>query len=184
MDMTIPVVGHAPKFRLASVARVCYKFILSLFVNHWERRAKDLVRAYDVQAQPSLAEVVEEDRVEAAGGAGRVLVRRDRYRPRNAHRMAFALADEAYFKFGFRERSDANLLITRKFMHDQLREMQDLRAKDAATIVDLALYVSFLPSRAMQDMNAVDSTRAFGRRKKASSRASWGWWPFGAPNPS
>lgn len=106
---------------------------------------------------------------------------RSRYlRPRRgtSRKMAAALAYEAYFQFGHRERSEANLMITRKFMRDKLSELKDMRAKDAALIVDGALYLSFLPSLTLQDMNAMDGTSAFADRS-ADVKPGWRWWPFG-----
>lgn len=179
MDMTIIAPGYRPRFRLAVCLRKCYKLLRSLFVSKWEDRAKTLIAAYDNPVQSSLEEVMEEDRMVRGAGptpsssvANRV---RRRYRPQNAHVMAFALADEAYLKFGHRVRDAASLEITRKFMLDLLTANPDLRAKDAATIIDLALYPSFLPSQALRMMNAIDSTSAFDKRSRTSAWDSW-WW--------
>jgi len=147
-----------------------------------ERETEVLISRYDAEAQPDLAEVVEEELqagdVECTpegDGEGRV-----RFRPRRAQRVSFAVAYAAYYEFGARERSEANLLITRKYMRDLLKEHKSLRDRDAAMIIDSALYLSFLPSPALRRMNSLDQTVTFEYR--AAPVASWGSWyfPFGA----
>jgi len=80
---------------------------------------------------------------------------RVRFRPQASRVMAQALADGARYKFGHRPMNEANLLITRKWMHDELSVYKDLRACDGLDIIDMALYPSFLPSAALREMNEV-----------------------------
>lgn len=82
--------------------------------------------------------------------------------------MASALAWECYAQFGSRERSEANLLVSRKFMRDLLGEYQDLRAKDKARLVDRALLLSFLPTLELQDMVELSSTHVWKDREAVS----------------
>lgn len=77
--------------------------------------------------------------------------------------MSYAVAYEAYRQFGARPKSEANVLITRKFMRDLLAEFKDLRTKDCCVIIDAALSLSFLPMVVLQDMNTME-------------RSSWVWF--------
>ncbi len=89
--------------------------------------------------------------------------------------LAWSLAERAYFQYGEREASEANVLITRKFMRDVLMEHKDLRAKDAARAIDEALYLSFLPSTVLRDMHVIRGTRRFRMRANATG-SWWHWW--------
>jgi len=181
MDMTLYEPGYRSRFRLVGVLRRCYKFVRSFFVSPWEDKAKLFITHFDNPVQPCLDEVVGVDRMvrgvgpPPASGANTSRVRR-RYRPQNGVKMAFALADEAYFKFGPRPRSEANMKITRKFMFDIMSANPDVRAKDAGKILDVALYTSFLDSPELRMMNALDMTRAWNERSSNTARSSW-WWP-------
>jgi len=145
-----------------------------------EAEAKILTTAYDEEVQPALAEVVEEEfRVGEVTAGPDGDEPRVRFRPRRARRIAVSLAGAAYNEFGARDRDAANLLITRKYMRDLLREFKTLRHSDANAIIDVALYLSFLPSQALRQMNALDQTQVFEER--AAPVASWRAWyfPFG-----
>ncbi len=78
--------------------------------------------------------------------------------------LAQVVADEAYFQFGRRARSQANDLVTRKWMRDFLRDHQGLRAKDASTIIELALSLSYIPPESLWDIREAEATRAYSSR--------------------
>jgi hypothetical protein len=166
---------------LVGVLRRCYKFVRSFFVSPFEDKAKLFISHFDNPVQPCLDEVVGVDRMvrgvgpPSAGGAGAPRVRR-RYRPQNGVKMAFALADEAYLKFGPRDQSEANLKITRKFLYEIMAANPDVRAKDAGRILDVALYTSFLVTPELRMMNALSATSAWNERSSHTERSSW-WWP-------
>jgi len=175
------LLGCAPVLSLALGAWIVYKVAPSVVGYFAERKAEILVSRFDHEVQLDLAEVVEEElqagEVVATVEAG---VDRVRFRPRRAERIAFALAYAAYYEFGARDRNEAEVLITRKHMRDLLREHRNLRDRDAAMIIDRALYLSFLPSPTLREMNRLDQTVTFGAR--AAPVASWRAWyfPFGA----
>lgn len=151
----------------------------------WERRAREVIHDLD-RFDDNLGEIVHEVRElygvgEADVVAGRP-VRLLRYRAHRAREMVIALADKAYFQFGHREVSDANKLITRKYMRDILVELKDLRIKDANIIIDGALLLSFLPSAELRRMTEISRTRTYGRRADMNRVGSWWWWAFGSPS--
>lgn len=162
--------------------------ILKYFVGRrWEHRARRVIRELDT-FEDDLDEVVTEVRaLHAAPHAGPPVARPQlgqlRYRQHRAREMCVALADKAYFQYGHREVSDANKLITRKFMRDVLSEFKDLRTKDANIIIDGALLLSFLPSAELRRMEEISETRAY--RSRANLRPTWTrwWFPFGRPLP-
>jgi len=90
-----------------------------------------------------------------------------------------ALAHEAYMQFGVRERSEANLIITRKYMRDQLRDYGDLRAIDASNFIDAALPLSFLPSRSHRAMAKYMETYAMQERMATGGMAVGSRWGIG-----
>jgi len=91
---------------------------------------------------------------------------------RRFDQLAIALAGECYFKFGDRTRSEANNLISRKWMRDRIGDVKDLRRKDAAGIIDVALPLSFYPSRQALRMDQHMRTSTSARRM-GSGPDSW-----------
>lgn len=165
---------------LARIALGCYRLILRYFwPDVWDECARRHIAGYDGQGGLSVQEVLDRERVEQ----GRAPVspppgNRVRYRVVRREPMIHALASEAYFEFGYRPRDEANELITRKFMRDLLADERDLRARDAAEMIDVALGLSFLPSLQLKRVRAIETSRRYGRR--ASPMESWwsGWFSF------
>jgi hypothetical protein len=90
------------------------------------------------------------------------LVKRYTIRKRRPkHQIAYALAQEAYYNFGARPRSEANNLITRRWMKDRLEEYNDIRFVDRASIIDIALVLSFLPSNDSREIENLSLTNTF-----------------------
>jgi hypothetical protein len=57
------------------------------------------------------------------------------------------VAREAYFQFGVRDYNKANRLVTRKWIRNLLTDKyKDLRTCDKITVIDEALFLSFVPS--------------------------------------
>lgn len=139
-----------------------------------EHRADAVIKFHDSIARVSLAEAMDEERENRGVAiAGEDDWTRKRFRPRSALKMASALAYEAYYEFGNRDKTPANLLITRKFMRDQLMEYKDLRAQDASGIIDVALSLSFLPSRSVRETNEIIETYQFNDRSLNSFPKPW-----------
>jgi hypothetical protein len=150
----------------------------------WDARARGEIRAFDSECD-DLVELIDVGRV-ADGFVAGVEVPgcyRTRFRPVRMQRMACALANSAYLQFGYRPKSEANVLITRKFMRDELSKFKDLRVRDSLVVIDRALTLSFLPSEMYKEMQCVSDTRVFRSRESFDS-----WWrrwlPFGGQRPA
>jgi len=76
--------------------------------------------------------------------------------------LAFSLADEAFFQYGRRKKSQANDLVTRKFMRDYLSKYDTLRAKDKSLIIEIALPLSYVVPSETEVMDQVVRTRTYG----------------------
>jgi hypothetical protein len=151
----------------------------------------DLARRYD-EHWMDLKEVVEtarqEDGVPLDGSAndqalGTYL--RKKYGRREL--MVFALAGSAYLQFGFSEKSLANMLVYRKYMRDLITQYKDLRALDAAGIIDSAIHLSFLPSPALRDMSQMMTLPAFRERMgllPGGFTDRWNFWSSGLGVPT
>jgi hypothetical protein len=68
--------------------------------------------------------------------------------------FAAAIAQLAYNKFGERPMSEANVLVTRKWLQKLLAEdtYSDLRTCDKNVAIDRALFLSFVPTNAFRQM--------------------------------
>lgn len=86
-------------------------------------------------------------------------------------KFAMSLAKEAYLKFGRRPVSEANALVTRKWMVKFLEgaEYKDLRTCDKVIAVDRALYLSFVPTIVYNNMRTVAEDKAFVGRVDGST---------------
>jgi hypothetical protein len=87
---------------------------------------------------------------------------RIRKRVRNVAASSYAL--QAYLKFGQRRKSEANVIITRKYISDMLSEQPDMRIRDKVEIMDTATFLSFLPTESSQLCGAFEKTEAFTKR--------------------
>lgn len=85
-------------------------------------------------------------------------------RKRCRKHAADAYALQAYLKFGRRQKSEANVLVTRKYISDLLIETPDMRTRDKIEIMDKAVFLSFLPSKTHQECAAYETTFAYARR--------------------
>lgn len=85
-----------------------------------------------------------------------------RRRVRRVAANSYAL--QAYLKFGRRPKSEANVIITRKYISDLLSEKQDIRIRDKVEIMDLATFLSFIPTKSSQLCGAYESTNAYAQR--------------------
>lgn len=76
------------------------------------------------------------------------------------------IAQLAYNKFGERKMSEANILVTRKWIQKLLEEpkYKDLRICDKNIAIDRALFLSFVPTDAFRMMKLAVETKAWKDR--------------------
>nr|UHS72142.1 MAG: hypothetical protein [Tombusviridae sp.] len=84
----------------------------------------------------------------------------------NRSKFSAAVAKLAYNKFGERPMSEANVLVTRRWLQKLLEEPQyaDLRTVDKNLAIDRALFLSFVPTNSFRAMKLATSTRAWESR--------------------
>lgn len=162
---------------LSVMVVLCFWWVVRCWFSFWGSRARNEIAAFD-SCEDNLADLIVQGRVEDGVDVSAVLDKdfRIRFRSCRMQRMACALANSAYLQFGYRPQSEANKMVTRKFMRDELSKFPDLRVKDSLTIIDRALVLSFLPSEMFKEMRCVESTGVFGRRAQVGSW--WGWKQF------
>lgn len=87
---------------------------------------------------------------------------------RKGRRSAFAasVAQLAYNKFGERPMSEANVLVTRKWIQKLLedKKYEDLRTCDKNLTIDRALFLSFVPTNSFRAMKLAVQTNAWKDR--------------------
>ncbi len=140
-----------------------------IFISLWlltrseaERKAAAWIKRYQD------ADVELEEAVKETAGEGCKVARR---LPRTALRdIADSLANEAYFKFGRRSHTQANIMITRQYMRDLIVGYPSLRKKDAMVAIDMALDLSFVPTEAAIESAEHVKSRAFGSLLCAQAR--------------
>lgn len=139
------------------------------------------LQAFDAQPETLQAEIVQARFEDGLPLAGPDVKKNPRFRtllgrPGRRPKIVFALAAQAYFQFGKRPPSEANMIITRKFMRDELEQYKDLRVTDALGIIDSALYMSFLPSQHLRLMNQAVRTRVYHERARDIPGTWWQRW--------
>ncbi len=77
-------------------------------------------------------------------------------------KFAMALAKEAYLKFGARPFTQANTLVTRKWLVKYLEgpKFKDMRTCDKIIAIDRAMFLSFVPTIAHNNMRVVSQDSA------------------------
>lgn len=95
-------------------------------------------------------------------------VRREKLVLTKGRRSSFSasLAKLAYNKFGQRPMSEANVLVTRKWLQKYLEEpkYKDLRTCDKNLAIDRALFLSFVPTKDFQMMKIATTTKGWKDR--------------------
>jgi hypothetical protein len=84
----------------------------------------------------------------------------------NRSKFAASLAKLAYNKFGSRALTEANYLVTRKWLQKCLEEpvYKDLRTSDKNVAIDRATFLSFVPTQEFRKMKIAVTTRAWEQR--------------------
>jgi hypothetical protein len=91
-------------------------------------------------------------------------------------KFSAAIAKQAYNKFGERPMSQANILVTRKWLQKLLAEPEykDLRTCDKNIAIDRALFLSFVPTKDFLKMKMAVATRPW--EKRVTGAGMWGFW--------
>jgi hypothetical protein len=134
----------------------------------------DLVRTLDVEANDPMDYVethiyVNEHVVNVRGETQKIeRIERTKQVLRKGKRSNFAacIAHEAYNKFGARQMTEANVLVTRRWLQKLLSEpkYKDLRVVDRNIAIDRALFLSFVPSNEFRQMKMAIASRAWQKR--------------------
>ncbi len=92
--------------------------------------------------------------------------------------FAKSLGQLAYNKFGERPMSEANLMVTRRWLQKQLEsdELKDLRTVDKNIAIDRALFLSFVPTKAFLKMKVYSATAQWEKRVTGSELFGKWWW--------
>jgi hypothetical protein len=85
-------------------------------------------------------------------------------------KFSAAVAKKAYNKFGERPMSEANVLVTRKWIQKLLEEPEykDLRTCDKNLAIDRALFLSFVPTNSFRKMRLAIATSSWKERTEDS----------------
>lgn len=91
--------------------------------------------------------------------------------------FAAAVAKQAYNKFGERPYSEANVLVTRRWLQKYFDDAKftDLRTVDKNNAIDRALFLSFVPTRDFQQARIAMATKQWQTRMSAESSFK-GFW--------
>jgi len=92
-------------------------------------------------------------------------------------RFAASISKIAYNKFGERAMTEANMLVTRKWLQKLLEEpaYRDMRTSDKNLAIDRALFLSFVPTKAFQQMRIAVTTSQWEKRMDAG-QVFGGFW--------
>lgn len=139
-----------------------------------EEFTTDMVRSLDTEANDPMDYVethtyINEHVIEVQGETQRVeRISRTKKVLKKGKRSNFAacVAHEAYFKFGARPMTEANILVTRRWLQKLLSEpaYKDLRTVDRNIAIDRALFLSFVPSDDFRKMKIATASRAWQKR--------------------
>lgn len=92
-------------------------------------------------------------------------------------KFAASVSKLAYNKFGERKMTEANVLVTRKWIQKLLDEpkYKDMRTADKNLAIDRALFMSFVPTKYFQQMRVAVTTKQWEQRMDAG-RVFGGFW--------
>lgn len=81
---------------------------------------------------------------------------------RKPHRFARYLAKRAYLQFGHRKKSDADMMVTRKWLRNYVQEhYTSLRLQHQIEAIDEALFLSYIPTETYQECEEYAATKAY-----------------------
>ncbi len=104
-------------------------------------------------------------------------------RKRQRSNFSAAVAKLAYNKFGERPMSQANVLVTRKWIQKYLEDLfKDLRTCDKNLAIDRALFLSFVPTKDFLKYRIIMETKEV--EKRMTGQTSWWGRVFRIADPS
>ncbi len=111
------------------------------------------------------------NKVEGEVLVGRVERKKCVLRKGRRSNFAASIAQLAYNKFGERKMSEANVLVTRKWIQKLLDgpAYKDLRTCDKNLAIDRALFLSFVPTDAFREMQLVVTSNTWKDRCDANT---------------
>lgn len=104
--------------------------------------------------------------------------KRSRLQKGKRSQFAKSLGQLAYNKFGERPMTEANLMVTRRWLQKQLEsdDLKDLRTADKNIAIDRALFLSFVPTKAFLKMKVYSATSQWEKRTTGSELFGKWWW--------
>lgn len=103
-------------------------------------------------------------------------------RVRRGRRTDFAISVSklAYNKFGKRVMTEANVLVTRKWIQKLLEEpkYKDMRTCDKNVAIDRAIFLSFVPTFGYSQLERLIKVGALAERIEGEPTSCWRWAPL------
>jgi hypothetical protein len=165
---------------IVEVTRFCTKWLVYALgfqpksINPREELARRVIEEFDVVTDEPSEFVKTETRTivdvvsfgETLESTNTTVTKRQRLRKGCRSKFAISLAKQAYLKFGARPMSQANMLVTRKWLSKILEEAKykDLRTADKINAIDRALFLSFVASKDFKEMELLFNTKAANDR--------------------
>jgi len=78
-------------------------------------------------------------------------------------------------KFGFKFRTESNEMVARKWIHDHVSSLKDMRRSDIPMIMPFAIELCFIPSKAELEAKAMWQTAVARNRVAALEATFWDW---------
>jgi len=105
-----------------------------------------------------------------------------RFRGRPRGNLARALGLVGYCQFGPRPRTEADVLVTRKFLRDHFDNYPRVRRCDRAHIIDMAVELSYVRSTTAVSMDRLISTWSWAARSNRETLFTR-WWNWVSTTP-
>jgi len=98
--------------------------------------------------------------------------------------IAAAASRDCRARFLFMSRTEANMLVAHKWLHDYISALKDMRKADVPLIVPVALELCFVPSASELVANQIRFTDEVQHRLKLYNQTWWDWGFWGgSPDP-
>jgi hypothetical protein len=149
-----------------------------------ERLANAVVREFDVvEEEPeAYVQVTTQTLDTTVTVFGKVVKQEKKVTPRTRlvkgcrTKFSCSIAKQVYTKFGNRPMSEANMLVTRKYLVKLLEDPKycNLRTVDKNVAIDRALFLSFVPTKEFLQMKLVFETNAVRDRMSSEKETLFG----------
>jgi hypothetical protein len=90
-------------------------------------------------------------------------------------KIAALAALDCRARFGFKTRTESNEMVARKWIHDHVHSLKDMRRSDIPMVLPFALEYCFVPSRAELEAKAMMCTDIIRQRQKDINARHWDW---------